>query len=66
MRAQHPDKTHYDLEQALERMSNGFVDWRYNYEGIPDGSDFNIGPILPAIRRVILDIKPEWKTLLTP
>jgi len=52
-----------DLPGALSDSSRAFEKIRYSYEPNSQDGDFNIGDLPRILRRVILEMKPEWATL---
>lgn len=53
-----------DLPGALTASSRAFEKIRYAYEpGSRDDSNFNVADLPRVLRRVILEMKPEWITL---
>lgn len=64
---QHQDnkgfKISRDLPNALLASSRAFETIRYNYEPECAESEFNIGDLPRILRRVILQLKPEWAGL---
>jgi hypothetical protein len=52
-----------DLPGALSDSSRAFEQIRYSYEPNSRQSDFNIIDLPRVLRRVILEMKPEWANL---
>jgi hypothetical protein len=52
-----------DLPVALSDSSRAFEKIRYSYEPNSQDGDFNIGDLPRVLRRVILEMKPEWASL---
>ncbi|ODM73108.1 hypothetical protein [Bradyrhizobium elkanii] len=52
-----------DLPGALLASSRAFETIRYNYEPDNQASEFNIGDLPRVLRRVVLQMKPEWANL---
>lgn len=58
------DKSQYDLIPMLKRNDNTFTRMRYPYELDDDWAADTLQPIWCALRRLIVEIKPEWQKLL--
>lgn len=58
------DKKEYEFDRILERANHAFVEWRYAFEGLESGVQYNGQPVRNAVRRVILEIKPDWIKIL--
>jgi hypothetical protein len=57
------DRFKRDLPEALTASSRTFERIRYSYEPGSKEGDFNIGDLPRVLRRVILQLKPEWASL---
>jgi hypothetical protein len=56
----------YSLEKVLKKSNDAFQDWRYYFESIGKSCEFVVSSVVPALRRLILEIKPEWASSIDP
>jgi hypothetical protein len=63
LRQQAKDKKKYEIEQILQQANNTFVEWRYAFEGLKN-VEYTGQPVRNAVKRVILEIKPDWMKIL--
>lgn len=50
-----------DIDTALSEADKAFIEWRYIYEFRPKGFSTGVGDAVKAVRRYILELKPEWR-----
>lgn len=51
------------LEESLAMASKSFQQWRYMFEGTPEGQF--LSPVVVAVTKSILAVKPDWEALCT-
>jgi hypothetical protein len=60
----YPERT-FALVEALKEADRNFIALRYHYEFPEDrSSPHGIQPTIHAVRRILLEIKPEWSRIL--
>jgi hypothetical protein len=59
----HPELTQkVALRALLDNEGDSFEKWRYSFEGtLNPGRTFRASNLITALKRRILEIKPEWK-----
>ena len=55
---------YYTLTTVLARLNNSFVDWRYVHENGKSLEFSGVEPLRNAIVNCILNLKPEWPSIL--
>jgi hypothetical protein len=54
------------IPKVFESANNIFTEWRYYFEGTPTAHNNYFKPAVPATRKTILEIKPEWAVMIEP
>ena len=61
------DQNSFEFPGVLITANNAFAEWRYAFEGIKTANQLLLfRPALPATRKAILEMKPEWEALVDP
>jgi hypothetical protein len=59
------DPLELEIEGALRRLNNAFVEYRYVFEGLAnEKTSFGVDVVCGAVFRAIMEIKPEWQRIL--
>src|SRR3990167_5532464 len=53
------------IPQVFEDANDLFRKWRYHFEGSSGGNPYFF-PAVPAARKTILEIKPDWEVRIEP